>query len=310
MPVVTTGRQCDNPYSCHFFTYCRALDPPGPAHPIELLPGIAGKNLARKLRETKGYDSLLQPAPSELTGNEASLYRRIQRAHATGEPVLEADSGDTLTRLPWPRYYLDFEGIDLPVPQWAGVRPYEQVPFQWSCHVEHESGVFEHREFLDLSGDDPSVPCIEALLREIPPDGAGPIFVYSKAYEEGRLRELGERHPAHAPSLQRLIDRLVDLLPLVRESYYHPAMRGSFSIKKVLPTIAPDLDYGELGGVSDGTAAQVAYLYAVFEPGMTGERKEQYRQELRRYCARDTWAMVEVAWFLQRRENRPQAQGR
>jgi hypothetical protein len=196
------------------------------------------------------------------------------------------------------------------VPQWAGVRPYEQVPFQWSCHVEHETGEFAHHEFLDLSGDDPSLPCIKALLRAIPPEGAGPIFVYFRAYEEGRLRELGERHPAFAPDLQRLIARLVDLLPLVRESYYHPAMRGSFSIKKVLPTIAPDLDYGELGGVSDGTAAQVAYLYAVFEPGMTAERKERYRQELLRYCARDTWAMVEVAWFLQRRTNRPQAQGR
>jgi hypothetical protein len=175
------------------------------------------------------------------------------------------------------------------------------VPFQWSCHIEHQSGEFAHREFLDLSGNDPSLPCIESVLQAIPPEGTEPIFVYSRPYEEGRLRELGERHPAHATNLQRLIARLVDLLPLVRSSYYHPAMRGSFSIKKVLPTIAPDLDYGELGGVSDGTAAQVAYLYAVFEPGMTAERKEQYRRELLKYCARDTWAMVEVAWFLQRR---------
>ena len=53
---------------------------------------------------------------------------------------------------------------------------------------------------------------------------------------------MGERHPEHAANLQRLIDRLVDLLPLVQESYYHPAMRGSFSIKAVLQTIAPEMD--------------------------------------------------------------------
>ena len=301
MPVVTTGKQCDKPYACPFFSHCSALDPQGPEHPIELLPGGAGKNLARKLRVAKGYVSLLEPAAEELTGDDASLYQRMQQAHRSGQPVLEANSHLALAGLPWPRYYLDFEGIDLPVPRWAGVRPYEQIPFQWSCHIEHETGAFEHREFLDLSGEDPSLPCIDALLKAIPSDGAGPIFVYSKSYEESRLRELGERHPQHAAQLARLIVRLVDLLPLVKNSYYHPAMRGSFSIKKVLPTIAPDLDYAELGPVADGTAAQVAYLYAAFDPHTTAERKQEYRRDLLKYCQRDTWAMVEVAWHLQRR---------
>jgi hypothetical protein len=299
MPQVVTGRQCQQPYSCPFYAHCSELDPPGPEHPIDLLPGTAGKNLARKLHQIHGYISLLQPSPEELVGKEAALYRRMQRAHRSGQAILEVDSGAALAALPWPRYYLDFEGIDLPVPRWTGVRPYEHVPFQWSCHIEREGGVFEHREFLDLSGDDPSLSCIDALLQTIPP-GTDPVLVYHRTYEEGRLRELGERHPEHAAALQRLIERLVDLLPMVRESYYHPAMRGSFSIKKVLPTIAPDLDYRELDSVADGTAAQVAYLYAAFDPGTTPQRREQYRQALLRYCKRDTWAMIEVAYHLQR----------
>jgi hypothetical protein len=305
MPAIVTGKQCTTPYPCPFFTHCKPLDPPGPEHPIELLPGSAGKKLARKLRESKGYVSLLEPEPSELTGKDAALYRRMQRAHRSGEAVLEADSHVALAALAWPRYYLDFEGIDLPVPRWAGLRPYEHVPFQWSCHIEREDRefdrrVFEHREFLDLSGDDPSLPCIAALLAAIAPDGEGPIFVYT-SYERTLLRGLAKRHPQHAAALQSLIERLVDLRPVVEDHYYHPDMRGSFSIKKVLPTFVPDLDYGELGGVTDGTAAQVAYLYAVFEAGMTEERKEAYRRDLLRYCERDTWAMVELAWHLQRR---------
>jgi hypothetical protein len=297
-PDLTTGKQCHDPYPCPFFTHCSGLEPKGPDHPIELLPGVGGQNLARKLRETKGYTSLLEPSIEELTGKEAPLYRRIQQAHRSGRPVLEANCGAALADLPWPRYYLDFEGIDLPVPHWAGVRPYEQVPFQWSCHIERRPGVFEHCEFLDLSGNDPSLPCIHALLQAIPPDEVGPVLVYHKTYEEGRLKELFKRHADHAAALQRLIVRLVDLLPLVRGSYYHPAMRGSFSIKRVLPTIAPDLDYSELGPVSDGTAAQVAYLYAAFDSGTSSEQKEQYRQALLRYCMLDTWAMVEVTYHL------------
>ncbi len=132
----------------------------------------------------------------------------------------------------------------------------------------------------------------------IDPEDGGPIFVYFATYEKGRLRELAERHPEHAGLLQGYVDRLVDLLPLVKEYYYHPDMRGSFSIKKVLPVIAPDLDYDELDEVQEGTGAQIAYLEAAVGPNVTLERRGDIEQKLRTYCRQDTWAMVEVAYFL------------
>ncbi|MBE0626437.1 MAG: DUF2779 domain-containing protein [Burkholderiales bacterium] len=298
MPVITTGKQCNDPYDCSFQSYCRQFDPPAPEHPIELLPDAAGKNLAKKLRETKGYVSILEPAPAELTGARAELYRRIQLAHKTGQAIVVPGCSARLAALPYPRYFFDFEGIDLPVPRWAGVRPYEQIPFQWSCHIERRPGVFEHAEFLDLSGDDPSLSCIQRMLEVIDPDDGGPIFVYFVTYEKGRLEGFAIRHPEHAELMQKYIARLVDLLPLVREFYYHPEMRGSFSIKKVLPVIAPDLDYGELDEVQEGTGAQVAYLLAALDPKTTAKRKADLEAKLRTYCRQDTWAMVEVAYFL------------
>jgi hypothetical protein len=93
------------------------------------------------------------------------------------------------------------------------------------------------------------------------------------------------------------IDRLVDLHRLVKSHYYHPQMRGSFSMKKVLPVIAPDLDYGEFDEVQEGTGAQVAYLYAVFDRATTPERKVDLENKLRTYCEHDTWAMVESRIF-------------
>ena len=193
----------------------------------------------------------------------------MQLAHRTGQPVLEPGSAAPFAALPYPRYYFDFEGIDLPVPRWIGVRPYEQIPFQWSCHIEGIPGVFEHFAFLDLSSEDPSVPCIEQMIELIPPNGPGPILVYYETYEAGRLRELADRHPRYRAQVDHYISRLVDLHPIVQDNYYHPAMRGSFSIKAVLPTIAPDLDYENLAKVMDGTAAQVAYLYAALDPQIT-----------------------------------------
>jgi len=301
MPAAVTGKQCKEPYLCPYKAFCAPLDPPGPEHPIELLPGNAGKGLAKKLRAQRGYTSILEPRPEEFTGKGTALYGRMQRAHRTGEPVLEADSGTVLAALPYPRYYFDFEGIDLSVPRWPGVRPYEHIPFQWSCHIEERPGQFSHAEFLDLTGDDPSIPCIEHMLTVIPPDGNGPILVYHKTYEATRLKELAERHSEYAAPIDRYLARIVDLRPLVEARYYPPAMRGSFSIKAILPTVAPDLDYGELDEVQHGTAAQVAYLFAALEPTTTPARRQALRRDLLRYCRLDTWAMVELAHFLERR---------
>jgi hypothetical protein len=299
MPKAAVGAQCKKPFDCAYQDFCKALEPPAVEHPLSLLPDKAGKDLARKLADTRGYVSLLEPSPEELVGKQAPLYLRMQRAHRTGQAILEPGARVLMQGLSYPRYYFDFEGIDLPVPRWAGVRPYEQVPFQWSCHVERSPGVFEHHAFLDLTGDDPSLACIERMLEVIDPADNGPLLVYYQPYEKGRLEELALRHPEHAEALSRYIERLVDLHPWVKQHYYHPRMKGSFSIKKVLPVIAPDLDYAELDEVQEGTGAQVAYLFACFDPGTTPEQKRKLRRGLLAYCEQDTWAMVEVGYFLE-----------
>jgi len=306
MPDIATGKHCSEPYDCAFQKYCELRDPPGPPHPIELLPG-SGKALARKLKETKGYTSILDPKPDELTGRQASLYRRIQSAHRVGKPILEEGSGAAIDSLTYPRYYFDFEAIDFPVPQWPGLRPYEHVPFQWSCHIERRPGEFEHAEFLDLSGNDPSLPCIQELQKVIGAGDRGPLIVYNETYERQRLEQLAIRHPEHAEILGNYASRLFDLEPIVRDHFYDPLMRGSFSIKRVLAAIAPDLRYEDLEEVQEGTAAQVAYLYATRDAGTGKERKAEIESRLRTYCRQDTWAMVEVAHFLLRlaRPRRP-----
>jgi hypothetical protein len=126
---------------------------------------------------------------------------------------------------------------------------------------------------------------------------SGHIVVYNATFEKTRLKELAELYPDLAPRLASVIDRLFDLLPIMKEHYYHPSMNGSWSLKKVLPAIVPDLDYAALGEVADGGGAQRAYIELI-NPQTDATRREALRNALLRYCGLDTLAMVRIVQAL------------
>ena len=285
MPDVETGGHCHDPFECPFQRHCARG---GPAFPVEILPR-GGKAVAA-LRDA-GYRDL-RDVPEEVLS--APSHLRVWRATKTGRPDFVRGAGAELAALPYPRFYLDFETVQMAVPVFSGTRPYEQLPFQWSCHVERADGSLEERSFLDLSGTPPMRAFAESLVASV--DSDGPVFAYS-SFEQTILKQCAARFPDLAQRLNQIIDRTVDLLPLAERSYYHPAMMGSWSIKAVVPTIAPDLDYAKLGEVQDGGQAGIAYLEAIC-PGTTAERRQGIDAALRAYCANDTLAMVRLARVL------------
>ena len=288
-PGIHTGAQCHAPFECPFFDYCRVQEPAGPEYPVTILPRAS--KLAAQL-QSEGYDDLLAVPPARLTH---PMHRRIQDASISQQPFLDKHVSAALRELAYPRYHLDFETVDFAVPRWAGTRPYQQIPFQWSCHIDRGDGAPEHRGFLDLTGDAPMRTFAESMLAVL--GDVGSILVYNAGFESTRIRELAEMLPDLAPELGLLLPRIVDLLPITREYYYHPAMKGSWSIKKVIPTIAPELDYGNLQNVASSGDAPLAYLEAT-HPGTTEARRVELDAALRRYCANDTMAMVKlVGWF-------------
>ncbi|MCL4773087.1 MAG: DUF2779 domain-containing protein [Burkholderiaceae bacterium] len=303
-PAIAMGEQCTTPFDCPFQRWCAAQAGPQPDYPVTLLPNNKGKKLAAELI-AEGYADLREVPPERIEDEELAMIARVTRE---GRPRLDSEAATAIRALAWPRIYLDFETIGFAVPRWAGTRPYQQVPFQWACVIEHKrehkrehesgdatSGRSEKREFFDLSGADPSRRCAVALVRELPREGA--VIAYNAQFERGVIERLASLYPDLAKPLRSLAERLFDLLPVVRAHYYHPDMRGSRSIKAVLPTIGAGLDHAELGEVQDGTGAQEAYLEAV-SAGTGEERKKALEEGLRRYCGMDVRAMVALAGFL------------
>jgi hypothetical protein len=123
------------------------------------------------------------------------------------------------------------------------------------------------------------------------------VFAYNASFEQHVLLRLAELAPSQAAALCAIAGRLVDLLPVVREAYYHRDMRGSWSIKNVIPTIDATLDYAEIGEIQEGHAAQLAFL-ALRSGAMAGERAATLRAALLKYCRHDTWVMVILRRFL------------
>jgi hypothetical protein len=284
-PVVDMGDQCSSPHDCEFTGYCGRALPPGPQWPISLLPN-SGKSAAAKWAE-KGIFDLTDVPDGSFTN---ARHARIHRATCSGELFHDPEGARAMIDAwPFPRTYLDFETIMLAIPRWVGTSPFNQIPFQFSAHVEAEDGSLTHHEFLELDGADPRPACAEALS-QLPPDGT--VIAYYASFEKTRLKELAIACPQHATALNSLADRLVDLLPVAREHWYHRDQRGSWSIKHVLPTIAPELDYGGLD-VANGTEAQQAFVEAI-SAGISDARKAEIDKALRVYCQRDTYAMVVI----------------
>jgi hypothetical protein len=291
-PELRTGRHCREPYECGFFAHCRSREPV-PTHPAEWLPHPT-KPLSH-LIDVEGVTEMVQIPDEVLTERQ----RRVRDCTLSGEPFFDqAGATAALASHGLPAYFLDFETISHVVPVWKGFRPNQIAAFQFSVHRVGEDGAITKEGFLDLSGDDPSEACAAALVATC--GSTGPVYVYNQAFEKRVLKELAERVPTHAEGLMRIHDRVVDLLPVARDHYYHPSQQGSWSIKVVLPAVFPELRYEDLDGVKDGGMAMTAYLEAT-DPKTTEERRDAIAAELTRYCALDTWATVKLwAFFLGR----------
>lgn len=287
MPANDVGPHCYDPFECPFIHFC---SPKGPDYPVAILP--RGSQEAEALL-AMGVDDV-RDIPSNYLSKP--IHALIRETTVSGEPYIDPYLKTHFQRLAYPRYYLDFETIGSAVPLWPGTRPYQtHLPFQWSVHVEKEPGVIDHKEFLDLSGENPMRPLAETLLDAL--GETGPIFVYSH-FEKSVFGQLATFCSGLAQRLEYAAERFEDLLPLMRNHYYHPDMMGSWSIKVVLPTVAPDLNYSDLEEIQDGGGAQAAYLEAC-SLCKESERYKSLRSNLLAYCKLDTLAMVRlVQYFL------------
>jgi len=285
-PAIEPGAHCSAPYECPFMHRCW---PAAPEHAIATLYHVSAAR--REALIDEGYETIFD-LPDDVELNPTA--ERQRRAVQNNEIVVEDGLREVLEALEAPIAHLDFETINPAIPAWEGCRPYDAVPVQFSVHVEprRAGGPLEHAEWLAEGSGDPRAPLAHALVDAL--RGARTIVVYHAPFEIGRLRELQAAVPELAEDLEDIIDRVVDLLPIVRAYVYHPDFGGSFSLKKVAPALVECLRYDDME-IGEGGEASCALEALLLRPEtMKRAERARVRKALLAYCQQDTLATMGV----------------
>jgi predicted RecB family nuclease len=290
-PSTEIGSHCEEPYECAFKAHCWK-EKQIPEFGVLNLPGIWERKWDLL---GQGIVSLEDPRLTDLT----PLQTRILDAFKNKQRYLNARGvRDALKGWRFPYVFLDFETINPAIPRFPGVRPYMQTPFQFSVHIwkDPTDPSLQHHEFLHTHATDPRSNLVEALLEACGTEGS--IIAYFGQFESSRIEELADAFPNQREKLFRLMERIVDPLPILREHVYDPEFKGSFSLKKVVPAVLGKSFSYEGRVVGDGGSCQRAFEEMIrLESG--SPRKEELRQAILDYCKKDTLVMVElVRWMM------------
>lgn len=288
-PDIKIGTHCFEPYSCDFMGQCWKNVPQNSVFEIAGM----GKQKQFEMFERGIVKISDVPADYELEKNQ-----RIQvNASNSGKSLInKTEIQKFLSGLKYPLYFFDIETFMPAVPMFDGTSPFQHIPFQYSLHFKDEkTGELQHVEFLAESGIDPRREFILHFLDNT--KNAACILVYNKTFEASVISKLANQFPDLKPEIDKRLKVFVDLMePFAKRWFYHPAMKGSHSIKSVLPALFPDFNHKDLA-ISDGAMAMSAFEQLQTETDIF--KIAELRENLLEYCKLDTLAMVKILEFLE-----------
>ncbi len=289
-PETPIGTHCFNPYPCDFMGTCWKKIP---ENSVLNLSGTAKEELFAL------YNSgikTIEEIPADLNLNE-QLKLQVDSLKLNRMIIDRPGIKKFLDTLKYPLFFLDFETIMPAVPFFEGTHPYQHIPFQYSMHFkESASSNLLHYDFLAEAGLDPRRPFIEQLIKDtaVP----GDILTYNASFERSILNSLKKEFPQFSDEIDYITYRIKDLMfPFEQKLIYHPRMKGSHSIKNVLPALVEDLNYDSLK-IGSGSIAMSAFEQLQNETDLF--KIADARDALKAYCEMDTYAMVRILEVLEK----------
>ena len=285
-PDISIGGRCSKPYNCHFREHCWK---DVPEYSVFNIPGIYLKQ--KEELYNKGIVNLEDiPADNGFQNKQKDFIDSFN----SKTPIINiAGIQAELDTLQYPLYFLDFETFGPAVPRFDGLHPYEQYPFQYSCHILDAKQELSHMEYLHTETTDPRLHLLKSLIDTLNDNGS--IVAYHAGFEKGVISKLAQQFPEYAEKLEAIKERFWDQLNIFRRYYSDYRFKGSNGLKSVLPVVVPGMNYSNLD-VQEGSQAQVVWKQMIDLPN--GDEKNILIQQLLKYCQLDTLAMVEIHQIL------------
>jgi hypothetical protein len=196
-------------------------------------------------------EEALRTAEGAVGGNNRRQLLQIRHSRS-GVPWVGPGLAGALRHVTYPLHFIDFETSDLAVPYHAGMRPYERVAFQWSCHtIDAPHGTPRHSEWINVEDEFPNLAFLTSLRDTL--GSTGTVLTWSQ-HERTTLMIVRDQIERRALPAQealgwlvqligleqgdlKLPGRMLDQYKLCLEHFYHPRMGGRASIKKVLAAV-------------------------------------------------------------------------
>ena len=277
---------CFEPYECPYFKYCSNLK----ENNVFDLRGLDKKIKIKLYKSGLVYFKDLLNAKINKKYKEQIDYELNDKEDKINSKNIKT----FMNTLSYPLYFLDFETFQESIPEYDGIHPYEQIPFQYSLHyINEKDGQLFHKEFLADGVSDPRRELAQRLVNDIPDNVC--VLAYNMRFEKGVINRLSKLFPDLSSHLLKINNNMKDLMtPFASRDYYNKYMKGSYSIKYVLPALFPDdpsLDYHNLDMVHNGREASATYMDL---KNHSKEELEIIRDNMLKYCGLDTYAMVKI----------------
>lgn len=291
-PNIDIGKHCNTPYECDAKEYCWKVQRQIPDYSIFNIFNLGSKKqIELYSRGIINIDDI--PHDFDMTAIQAGAVENY-KSKITYIDIENIKS--FLQNLTYPIYHLDFETYQQAIPEYKGLKPFEQIPFQYSLHIEYEDGRLEHKEYLAQDSVNSRYELAKKLCDDIPSDVT--VLAYNMSFEKGVIARLANSFLAFEKHLLSINENMQDLMtPFQKKWYVTPSMQGSYSIKYVLPALVPEFEkaYKELEGVQNGSQAMNAFARLA---SLDDEEKQKLRNSLLEYCKLDTLAMVKILDIL------------
>jgi predicted RecB family nuclease len=178
------------------------------------------------------------------------------------------------------------------IPYYYGTKPFQQIPFLFSMISEENGEIINYSYFKPIE-EDLRKDFLERILSET--KSFNSILMFDKSLEETVLNQLVELYPEYKNDIADLKNKIVDLAePIRKGSYYHPEMKGNFTLKSIAPLVNQEAGFNNLD-IQSGISAMYIYESLLEQNAIEGEH---IKQQLIDYCEMDALITYQLLNFF------------